>query len=146
MPWSEIIASFAVAVSAFTWWRTHRLDREHRALGTRLLKLELEGAEAAKAAESKAYIDVELDLARSSFIITNLGQVDASRIDLEPDGGRAGDLLGDARRGLPIPSLSSGKSYELLAAMPIELVPRPLKVRVTWIDPDGSPQERTLHI
>jgi hypothetical protein len=132
---SDYIAGLAFALSIYTVWRQHGLDRLNRKLNALLIEKEEADTLASKRADLSANF-VKTGKHNYEFRIYNRGKGPARNVTMEVLAG--GDLLdNDLDDKFPFPSLDVHQSISLLAMVHMQS-PRRATVRLKWQDDAGG--------
>ncbi len=148
-----LIALLAVVVSAVSLVRSHKTQRkqlEFEAITAALAKKQIELIEKEEQTGEHAHVTVELvKVGRTDFrfVIMNQGIAVASDVTFEIDPSSPDNPLSvsETERKLPYPSLQPGQSFTLIASFNLHSS-MSYDTHLTWQNPDGSREERNLHL
>jgi hypothetical protein len=150
---SSVVAGVAIVISVVSVVRTHKVQAkqlEFEAITAALAKKQLELLEKKEQRREQANLTAELvNVGRTDyrFVITNIGVAVASDVTFEIDPKSPDNPLvaNECVRKLPYPSLQSGQSFTLIAALSMESA-MSYNTQLKWKNPDGSQGTNNVHL
>lgn len=141
----SLIAVAALVISTVSLIRTRKFQAKQldfEAITAALAKRQLELLEKGEQARDQAHVTAELvkmDRADYRFVVMNQGRSTASEVVFEIDSASPDNPLvrNECQRKLPYPSLQSGQSFTLIAALHGGSA-MSYQTHLRWINPDGS--------
>ena len=149
----SLIAVAALVISTVSLIRTRKFQAKQldfEAITAALAKKQLELLEQGEPARDQAYVTAELvkmDRADYRFVIMNQGHATATEVAFEIDPASPDNPLvgNECQRKLPYPSLQSGQSFTLIAALHLGSA-MSYQTHLKWKNPDGSPGANDIHL
>ena len=146
----DVIAAFALLLSAYATWRSHKFKKKEEDLldvqrKVNALILEKEEREAAQANRADLGANFfSLGSSNHRLKVFNKGKAIAHGVEIDFPEGNDVLIESDIRDKFPMETMEPGQAVELIAAVRMG-TKRKQVIRLTWKDTDGKEQEKIVH-